>query len=61
MPAHYRFTESERGAALLPPQSVVEPLHDVLPQAGEYLSSLMPESKRFAALNRKLRSLKAGG
>ena len=61
MPAHYRFTESERGAALLPPQSVVEPLHDVLSQAGEYLSSLMPESKRFAALNRKFRSLKAGG
>ena len=61
MPAHYRFTESERGAALLPPQSVVEPLHDVLSQAGEYLLARTPESKRLKALNRKLRSLKAAG
>ena len=61
MPGHYRFTESERGAALLPPQAVAGPLHDVLSQAGEYLLARTPESKRLRALNRKLRSLKAAG
>ena len=61
MPDHYQFTESERGTARLPPQSVAEPLHDVLSQAGKYLSSSMPDSKRIEALNRKLRGLKAAG
>ncbi len=61
MPGHYQFMESERGSASLPPQSVAEPLHDVLSQAGKRLSSSMPESGRIADLNRKLRSLNAGG
>ena len=61
MPDHYQFTESEQGSASLPPQSVAEPLHDVLSQAGKYLSSSMPDSKRIEALNRKLRDLKAAG
>ena len=61
MPDHYRFTESERGSALLSPQSVAEALHDVLSQAAQYLSSSMPNSRRIETLNRKLRSLDAGG
>ena len=61
MPDHYRFTESERGADCLPPQSVAEPLHDVLSQAREYLSSKIPDSKRIETLKRKLRGLKAAG
>ena len=61
MPVHYQFTESERGCALLPPQSVAEPLHDVLSQAVRYLSSSLPDSKRVKALDRKLRDLNAVG
>ena len=61
MPDHYRFTESEMGAARLPPQSVAEPLHDVLSDAARYLSASMPDSRRIKALNRKLRNLKATG
>ena len=61
MPAHYQFTESERGCALLAPQSVAEPLHEVLSQAARYLWSSLPDSKRVGALNRKLRELKAAG
>ena len=61
MPDHYRFTESERGCVSLPPCAVAEPLHDVLSQAGRYLSSLMPESRRVEGLNRKLRRLRAAG
>ena len=61
MPVHYQFTESERGCALLPPQSVAEPLHDVLSQAARYLWSSLPDSKRIEALNRKLRGLNAAG
>ena len=61
MPDHYQFTESERGCALLPPSAVAEPLHDVLSEAGKYLSSSLPDSKRIGALNRKLRSLSAAG
>ena len=61
MPDHYQFTESERGSALLPPQSVAEPLHDVLSEAGKYLSLLRPDSKRVKALDRKLRDLNAVG
>ena len=61
MLGHYQFTESERGCALLPPQSVAEPLHDVLSQAACYLSSSLPDSKRIKALNGKLRGLNAAG
>ena len=61
MPTHYRFTESERGTASLPLSSVTEPLHDVLSQAGKYLSTLMPKSKRIRDLNHQLQSLKADG
>ena len=61
MPDHYQFTESERGCALLLPSAVAEPLHDVLSEAGKYLSSSLPDSKRIGALNRKLRSLNAAG
>ena len=61
MPDHYQFTESERGCATLPPQSVAEPLHDVLSQAGKYLLSSMPGSRRIKALNRRLRGLRAAG
>ena len=61
MPVHYQFTESERGGALLPPQSVAEPLHDVLSEAGKYLSLLRPDSKRVKVLNGKLRRLNAAG
>ena len=61
MPDHYQFTESGRGCALLPPQSVAEPLHDVLSDATRYLSSSMPNSKRVKALDRKLQSLNAVG
>ena len=61
MPAHYRFTESEKGVDYFPPLSVTEPLHDALLQAGTYLSELMPDSKRIGNLNRKLRGLNAVG
>ena len=58
MPKHYRFKESKRGAACLPPSSVAEPLRNILLQAAYYLSTHMPNSKRIKHLNRRLQSLK---
>ena len=57
MPFHYEFMESAAGASRLPPRSVADPLHEVLSDAGEYLSSLAPESRRIGALNEGLRAL----
>lgn len=59
MPNHYQFTESEQGFATLSPQSVAEPLHEILTQAAQHLSTRIPDSRRIKALNRKLRDLVA--
>ena len=58
MPHHYEFMESASGVGRIAPQSVADPLHEVLSSASEYLLSLKPKSKRFGALNRSLRALK---
>ena len=63
MPFHYEFMESAAGASRLPPRSVASPLHEVLSDAGEYLSSLANESSRIGdfprieALSRNLQAL----
>ena len=54
---HHRFTESDQGFATLPPQTVAEPLHEILSQAARHLSSQIPGSKRITALNRRLQGL----
>ena len=54
---HHRFTESDQGFATLPPQTVAEPLHEILSQAARHLSSQIPGSKRIMALNRRLQGL----
>lgn len=59
MPCHYQFTESEQGFATLSPALVAEPLHEVISQAAQHLSSQIPSSKRIMALNRRLRDLTA--
>lgn len=61
MPEHFRFTELDKRNACLPLSLVVEPLHKVLLQAGEYLSTLMPNSMRIEDLKRGLQSLKEDG
>ena len=54
---YHQFTESEQGFAMLSPQSVAEPLHEILSKAAQHLSSQIPGSKRVKALNRRLRDL----
>ncbi len=54
---YHQFTESEQGFAMLSPQSVAEPLHEILSKATQHLSSQIPGSKRVKALNRRLRDL----
>ena len=56
---YHQFTESEQGFAMLPPQSVAEPLHEILSQAAQHLSSQIPGSKRIMKLNHRLRALPA--
>ena len=58
MPFHYEFMELAAGASRLSPRSVADPLHEVLSDAGEYLLSLAPESRRIGALNKGLRALR---
>ena len=59
MPQHFRFLESEKGAARLPPRQVAEPLHDVMLSASEYLLSLKPDAHRIETLCKALRLLKS--
>lgn len=57
MPDHFSFLETEQGASRVAPELVAVPLHSVLSNAGDYLASLAPDSRRIKTLVSTLRDL----
>ena len=57
MPDHFSFLETEQGVSRIAPEQVAVPLYDVLSNAGDYLTSLAPDSRRITTLASTLRGL----
>ncbi|MEA3410184.1 MAG: ImmA/IrrE family metallo-endopeptidase [Pseudomonadota bacterium] len=58
-PEHFRFLESARGTARLPPAVVAEALHDVLRQGAQTLFDLASDSPRIKALRARVANLRS--